>query len=109
MLNNIILFANEACNAFYASREECIACSLGGLVKKKVLLVNKIGRNVKVFPSGGANPAPPFTRLISSQFDWLTLKEETFAERNLRDFREFWAISRKLFPRKVSFRESFFL
>ena len=31
----------------------------------------------------------------------ITLKEETFAERNFRDFREFWANSRKLFPRKI--------
>ena len=40
-----------------------------------------------------------------------TLKEETFAERNFRDFREFWANSRKLFPRKILqrlIRESFF-
>ena len=40
-----------------------------------------------------------------------TLKEETFAERNFRDFREFWAYSRKLFPQKILqrlIRESFF-
>ena len=40
-----------------------------------------------------------------------TLKEETFAERNFRDFREFRANSRKLFPRKILqrlIRESFF-
>ena len=40
-----------------------------------------------------------------------TLKEETFAERNFHDFREFWTNSRKLFPRKILqrlIRESFF-
>ena len=40
-----------------------------------------------------------------------TLKEETFAERNFCDFREFWANSRKLFLRKILqrlIRESFF-